>query len=47
MQPNELLVDKEITLKGILGEQHPIIHTWLVLSSLSICFMSAFFFIFQ
>lgn len=47
MQPNELLADKEITIRGILGEQHPIINTWLVLSSLSICLMSAFFFIFQ
>lgn len=26
-------------------KQHPIIHTWLLLSSLSICFLSAIFFI--
>lgn len=47
MQTNELLADKELTLKSILSEQHPIINTWLLMSSLSICLMSAFFFVFQ
>ena len=27
------------------NKQHPIIHTWLLLSSISICFLSALFFI--
>lgn len=26
-------------------KQHPLIHTWLLLSSISICFLSALFFI--
>lgn len=33
-------------LTGLLGKQHPLIHTWLVLSCVSICFLSALFFIF-
>jgi len=35
----------ENPIQNILSEQHPIINTWLVLSSLSICFLSAIFFI--
>ena len=31
---------------NILDKQHPLIHTWLLLSSISICFLSALFFIF-
>lgn len=31
----------------IWNKQHPIIHTWLLLSSISICFLSALFFVFQ
>lgn len=31
----------------IWSKQHPLIHTWLVLSSISICFLSALFFIFS
>jgi hypothetical protein len=27
------------------NKQHPLIHTWLLLSSMSICFLSALFFI--
>ena len=27
------------------NKQHPLIHTWLILSSISICFLFAFFFI--
>lgn len=29
------------TLLDIWGKQHPLIHTWLILSSVSICFLSA------
>lgn len=29
------------------NKQHPLIHTWLVISSISICFLFALFFIFQ
>jgi len=32
-------------LLSIWDTQHPLIHTWLVLSSISICFLSALFFI--
>lgn len=32
--------------KDIWSKQHPLIHTWLLLSSISICFLSALFFIF-
>jgi len=35
----------ENPLKGLWDKQHPIIHTWLLLSSVSICFLSAIFFI--
>lgn len=28
-------------LKEMWSKQHPLIHTWLVLSSISICFLSA------
>lgn len=38
--------DSENILAGIWNKQHPLIHTWLVLSSISICFLSALFFIF-
>lgn len=34
-------------LVQIWNEQHPIIHTWLLLSSISICFLFAVFFIIQ
>lgn len=34
-------------LVSILNRQHPLIHAWLVLSSVSICFLTALFFIFQ
>lgn len=34
-------------LMQIWNEQHPIIHTWLLLSSISICFLFAVFFIIQ
>lgn len=27
------------------NKQHPLIHTWLLLSSVSICFLSALFFV--
>lgn len=30
----------------IWDKQHPLIHTWLLLSSISICLLSALFFIF-
>lgn len=36
----------ENILSKLLTKQHPLIHTWLVLSSISICFLSALFFIF-
>ena len=29
----------------IWNKQHPLIHTWLILSSISICFLFAFFFV--
>lgn len=32
-------------LVEIWNKQHPVMHTWLVLSSISICFLSALFFI--
>lgn len=32
-------------LMEIWNKQHPLIHTWLLLSSISICFLSALFFI--
>lgn len=32
-------------IHNILNEQHPIINTWLLLSSISICFLSAILFI--
>jgi len=32
-------------LSSIWDKQHPLIHTWLLLSSISICFLSALFFI--
>lgn len=35
------------TLIQIWNEQHPIIHTWLLLSSVSICLLFAVFFIIQ
>lgn len=33
-------------ISNIWDKQHPLIHTWLLLSSISICFLSALFFIF-
>lgn len=33
------------TLSEMWSQQHPLIHTWLVLSSISICFLTAFLFI--
>lgn len=38
--------DSENILAGIWNKQHPLIHMWLVLSSISICLLSALFFIF-
>lgn len=35
------------TFMQIWNEQHPIIHTWLLLSSVSICFLFAVFFVIQ
>jgi len=32
------------TIREIWGYQHPVMHTWFVLSSLSLCFMFAFLF---
>lgn len=32
------------TLLEIWNKQHPLIHTWLILTSISICFLSALFF---
>lgn len=32
-------------LLNIWGKQHPLIHTWLVLSSVSICFLFVLFFV--
>ena len=47
MQVRELTArEDDLTITEILKEQHPVINTWLVLSSLSIFFMSALFFIF-
>lgn len=37
----------EHALLELWNKQHPLIHTWLVLSSISICFLFALFFIFQ
>ena len=33
------------SLGKMWNQQHPVIHTWLVLSSISICFLSALLFI--
>lgn len=32
-------------LANIWNKQHPLIHTWLVLSSISICFLFVLFFV--
>lgn len=37
----------ESVLTGLLSKQHPLIHTWLVFSSVSICFLFVLFFIVQ
>lgn len=37
--------NSENPFKGLWDKQHPLIHTWLLLSSISICFLSALFFI--
>lgn len=37
----------ENPIQNILSEQHPIINTWLLLSSISICFLSAVLYIIQ
>ena len=37
-------VDGSVLLE-MFDNQHPLIHTWLLLSSISICFLSALFFI--
>lgn len=34
-------------LSELWNNQHPLIHTWLILTSLSLCFLSAFLFIVQ
>lgn len=34
------------SFKELLNTPHPLIHTWLLLSTISICFLSALFFIF-
>ncbi|MDD3436585.1 MAG: hypothetical protein PHC64_05480 [Candidatus Gastranaerophilales bacterium] len=36
--------ENENTIAEIWNNQHPLIHTWLILSSISICFLSAFLF---
>lgn len=36
---------QENVIAEMWGKQHPLIHTWLLLSSISICFLSALFFI--
>ncbi len=33
------------TLKEIWEYQHPVMHTWFLLSSISLCFMFAFLFL--
>lgn len=35
------------TLSELWNNQHPLIHTWLILTSVSICFLSALLFIIQ
>ena len=35
---------RQNALIEIWNKQHPLIHTWLILSSISICFLSALFF---
>lgn len=45
MQINEVLAEKNFSIRDLWNEQHPIITTWFVLSSVSICFMSALFLI--
>jgi hypothetical protein len=37
----------ENTFTELWNNQHPLIHTWLILSTISICFLSAFLFIIQ
>ena len=43
---NAPIVCGESVLSEIWNKQHPLIHTWIVLSSISISFLSALFFIF-
>lgn len=38
---------QETTFAEMWFQQHPIINTWLVLSSISICFLSALLFMFN
>lgn len=54
MPENELEIDScycidsaENALMNLFTKQHPLIHTWLVLSSVSICFLFVLFFIVQ
>lgn len=45
MISNETAIKKNFILIDMWNKQHPIIHTWFLLSSISICCMSALFFI--
>lgn len=45
MQINEVLCEKNFTLRDLWNEQHPVMHSWFLLSFLSIGLMSALLFI--
>ena len=40
---NQTAIEKNFTVKEVWNKQHPIIHTWFLLSSISICCVSALF----
>ncbi|MBP7212036.1 hypothetical protein KBA27_04300 [bacterium] len=43
MQMKEVVAEKSLSVKDLWEDQHPLIHTWFLLSSVSICFISAVF----
>ncbi len=45
MQVNDSFAQETFNIRKLWNEQHPIIHAWFLLSSISICFLSAILFI--
>jgi len=41
----QFCTDKDTLIKILWNNQHPLIHTWLLLSSVSICLLFAVFFV--